>query len=110
MVPLQIDLLCIVLKNVVYDCTLQMLLVRAGERDYSKINCHNVLLLMSYFSDFLGEDCSHIKALCVLVTELDNVFDITPDVFLRTVADDHSYSVSDLLCAWFYIHHVYHFE
>ena len=81
MVPLQIDLLCIVLKNVVYDCTLQMLLVRAGERDYSKINCHNLLLLMSYFSDFLGEDCSHIKALCVLVTELDNVFNITQCFF-----------------------------
>ena len=76
-VPLEIDLLCIVLKNVVYDCTLQMLLVCAGQRDYSKINCHNLLLLMSYFSDFLGEDCSHIKALCVLVTELDNVFNIT---------------------------------
>ena len=101
MVPLQIDLLCIVLKNVLDDCTLQMLLVCAAERDYSKINCHNVLLLMSYFSDFLGEDCSHIEALCVLVTE---------HVFLRTVADDHSYSVSNLLCAWFYIHHVYHFE
>lgn len=44
--------------------------------------------------DFLGEDCSHIRALLVLVDELDNVFDITPDDFLLPSADDHNYSVS----------------
>ena len=43
---------------------------------------------------FLGEDCSHIRALLVLVDELDNVFDITPDDFLLPFADDHNYSVS----------------
>lgn len=44
--------------------------------------------------DFLGEDCSHISALLVLVDELDNVFDITPDDCLLPSADDHNYSVS----------------
>jgi len=42
----------------------------------------------------LGEDCSHIRALLVLVDELDKVFDITPDDSLSSATNDHNYSVS----------------
>ena len=43
--------------------------------------------------DFLGEDCSHVKALFIL---LKGAFDIRPDEVLLSFKEDHNYSVGHL--------------
>jgi len=43
-------------------------------------------------SDLLVEDCTHVKALLILIEELDSVFNIVPDQFLHPSVDDHNYS------------------
>ena len=45
-------------------------------------------------SDLLVENCTHVKALLILLGELDNVFNIVPDQFSHPSVDDHNYSVS----------------
>ena len=44
-------------------------------------------------SDLLVEDCIYVKALLILLEELDQVFNIVPDQFLQPSVDDHNYSV-----------------